>query len=82
MTNAERLEKALDSLSPEHKEVILLARVEGLEIKQIATRLNKSVSAVKGLLFRALKGLKDSFGDTESLHLPERTLGGGEHADG
>ena len=76
------MEKALDSLSPEHREVILLARVEGLEIKQIATRLNKSVSAVKGLLFRALKGLKSSFGDTESLGLPERKLGGREHADG
>jgi RNA polymerase sigma-70 factor (ECF subfamily) len=77
----DRLQKALESLSPAHREVVLLARIEGLEVKEIARRLGKSVSAVQSLLFRALKELKRSFGDTRSLHLPARSLeeGGARH---
>jgi RNA polymerase sigma factor (sigma-70 family) len=70
----ERLEKSLQSLSPDHREVILLARIEGLQIAAIAERLGRSKSAVKSLLLRALKELKRSFGDTESFHLPDRSL--------
>ena len=32
--------------------------------------MNRTPNAVMKLLTRALKNLKDSFGDTESLHLP------------
>jgi RNA polymerase sigma-70 factor (ECF subfamily) len=71
----ERLEKALQSLSTDHREVILLARIEGLQMDEIAERLGRSKSAVKNLLLRALKELKRSFGDTESFHLPARSLG-------
>jgi RNA polymerase sigma-70 factor (ECF subfamily) len=72
----ERLEKALRGLSPDHREVIVLARIEGLQMKEIAERLGRSNSAVKNLLLRALKELKSSFGDTESFHLPDRSLKG------
>jgi len=76
----DRLQKALEALSPDHREVVLLARIEGLQIKEIALRMGRSTSAVKNLLLRALKELKRSFGDTESFHLPDRSLkreGGG-----
>jgi RNA polymerase sigma-70 factor (ECF subfamily) len=77
----DRLERALESLSPDHREVIRLARIEGLQIREIAARLDRSPSAVKNLLLRAMKELRRSFGDTESFHLPERPLekpGGGD----
>jgi len=66
----ERLEKSLALLSPDHREVIRLSRIEGLEVREIAERMGRTPSAVKNLLLRALKELKRSFGDTESLHLP------------
>ena len=68
----DRLEKALRSLSPDHRQVIRLARIEGLQTGEIARRLRRSPGAVRNLLLRALKELKKSFGDTESLHLPHR----------
>jgi RNA polymerase sigma-70 factor (ECF subfamily) len=70
----ERLQKALGSLSPDHRRVILLSRIEGLQIQEIAGRMGRSTSAVKNLLLRALKELKRSFGDTGSFRLPDRTL--------
>jgi len=70
----DRLEKALASLSEDHRRVVTLARLEGLKVKEIAARMNSSPEAVKKLLARALLHLKESFGDTESLHLPDRRL--------
>lgn len=70
----ERLETSLKGLSEDHRKVILLARIDGLPIKTIAQKMNRSESAVKNLLLRALRGLKTSFGDTGSLNLPERRL--------
>lgn len=77
----DRLEACLRRLSPDHRSVIVLARIEGLPMKEIARRLDRSESAVKNLLLRALKALRQSFGDTESLGLPDRRLeaGGGIH---
>lgn len=70
----DRLQEALSGLSPDHREVILLARVEGLRTKEVAERMNRSPDATMHLLSRALRALRDSFGKTESLHLPPRTL--------
>ncbi len=77
----DRLETALDHLSPDYRNVIVLARIEGLPIREIARRMHRSESAVKNLLLRALKALRGSFGDTESLGLPDRRLDaeGGSH---
>ena len=66
----ERLEEALQSLTPEYREVLLLSRVEGLKTKEIAARMNRSPNAVKHLIARALRALRSGFGDTESLNLP------------
>jgi len=71
----DRLAKALEGLSPEHQQVVRLARIEGLPVKEIAARLGRSPGAVSQLLARALRKLKEDFGETDSLSLPRKTLG-------
>ena len=51
-----------------------MSRIDGLRIKEIAERTGRSVDAVKQLLLRGLRSLKRNFGDTESLHLPDRAF--------
>ena len=58
----DRLEKALDTLKPEYKEVIVLKKIEGLSHAEIAERLNKSTNAVPMLLFRAMAALTMAYG--------------------
>jgi RNA polymerase sigma-70 factor (ECF subfamily) len=58
----DRLEKALDTLKPEYKEVIVLKKIEGLTHAEIAERLNKSPNAVPMLLFRAMAALTIAYG--------------------
>jgi RNA polymerase sigma-70 factor (subfamily 1) len=70
----ERLQSALDTLSPEHREVLLLARVQGVAVTDVARRLGKSRGAVSMLILRALRELRAAFGHTDSLGLPERSL--------
>lgn len=76
----DHFQAALDSLRPDHREVILLARIQRLKFDEISRKMNRSTDAVKQLLRRALKELKAAFGETESLHLPDRglTSGGGD----
>jgi RNA polymerase sigma-70 factor (ECF subfamily) len=74
----ERLKRSLESLSPEYREVIILARIKGLRTEEIARRLNRSPNAVGHLLSRGLAKLKSVFGETESFHLPPRRLDGAE----
>jgi RNA polymerase sigma-70 factor (subfamily 1) len=75
----ERLQGALDSLDPDHREVILLARIEGLPLDEVGRRMDRTQGAVAQLLWRALRKLRERFGDTESLRLPDQRLqrGGG-----
>ncbi len=70
----ERLEKALSSLSPAHREVIILARLECLPVREIAQRMSRTETAVPMLLLRALRELKVAFGTTGSLGLPALPL--------
>jgi RNA polymerase sigma-70 factor (ECF subfamily) len=70
----DRLEQSLENLSPDHRQVILLVRIRGLSFDEAGRCMGRSSGAVKKLLYRALHELKDSFGDTESLGLPERGL--------
>lgn len=73
----DRLEAALDQLSPEYRTVLLLSRVEGLTAPQIADRMDRSPNAVRHLLVRALRELRERFGDeTASLNLPDRQFRG------
>jgi RNA polymerase sigma-70 factor (ECF subfamily) len=71
----DRLEQAIEALPSHYREVIRLVRIEGLKTKEAAERLGKSTDAVKHLLARALDLLRTEIGDTESFHLPDRSLG-------
>lgn len=51
------LERALECLSDDHREVIVMSRIEGLPAKDIAERMGRSENAVHLLLGRALKRL-------------------------
>jgi RNA polymerase sigma-70 factor (ECF subfamily) len=54
------LTRALDSLSPEHREVILLRDMEGLTAPEAAASLGLSVDALKSRLHRARAALRDA----------------------
>ncbi len=56
-----RLEKAIDALKPEYKEVIVLTKIEGLGYQQIADRVGKSSEAVRKLVSRAMTALINAF---------------------
>jgi RNA polymerase sigma-70 factor (ECF subfamily) len=70
----ERLKASVRALTPDQRQAVMLARIDGLPTKEIASRMNRSEEAVRQLLTRALRELKRTFGDTESLHLPDRSL--------
>ena len=57
----DKLEKALDKLKPEYREVIVLAKIEELSYAEIADRLGKSINAVGHLISRAMIALSDVF---------------------
>ena len=50
--------QALKKINPEYQDLIILRYIEELEIKEIAQILNKSESAVRMQLSRALKALR------------------------
>ncbi|MFC1793418.1 RNA polymerase sigma factor [Planctomycetota bacterium] len=58
----DRLEKALDELKPEYKEVVVLKRIEGLSYDEIGERIGKSAKAVSMLLYRAMTALTIAYG--------------------
>jgi RNA polymerase sigma-70 factor (ECF subfamily) len=69
-----RLEKALEGLPADYREVIRLARIQGLKHEAIATRMGRSHAAIRQLVIRALRKLRESFPETESLNLASRVL--------
>ncbi len=56
-----KLAKAIDALTSEYKEVIVLTKIEGLSYKEIAERLSKSSNAVRMLVSRAMAALSGAF---------------------
>jgi len=60
----DRLERAIDNLKPEHREVIFLSRIERLSHEEIAAKLGKSKGAVAMLLSRALIALTAAYEKT------------------
>jgi len=77
----DRLKRALDKLTPEYREVLILSRIEGVSVKEIAARSGRSPRRVKYILACALRELRAVFGETDSLHLPARLLGEGGSED-
>ena len=57
----DKLEKAIDQLKPYYREVIVLAKLDGLSYKEIADRLDKSIDSVGHLLSRAMVALTEAF---------------------
>jgi RNA polymerase sigma-70 factor (ECF subfamily) len=53
----ERLEEALEQLSPEHREVIVLRKLEELSFAEIGERMDRSPDACRMLLARAMTAL-------------------------
>ncbi len=70
----DRLQRALDALTPDQREVIHLVRMEGLPVREAAGRMNRSPHAVSNLLLRATQRLREIMGQTESFSLPHRFL--------
>lgn len=64
----DKLEKAIDQLKPEHREVIVLTKIEGLSYKEIAEKLGKSSEAARKLVSRAMTALISAF---ESVGCPD-----------
>ena len=58
-----KLEKAMDKLRPEYKEVIVLVKMEGLSHKEVAERLGKSRHSTRAFLSRALSALTQVYGE-------------------
>lgn len=72
--NFQRFKKALYSLKPEHREIILLVIVQSMRVKDAAARLGKSEAATSMLLLRATRALRRALGDTDSRGLPPGCL--------
>ena len=58
-----KIRKAIDQLPMERKKVFLLSRYEGLKYKEIAEKLNISVSTVENQMVKALKFLRTELKD-------------------
>ena len=55
--DADRLERALDTLEPDHREVIVLRKLEELSFREVAARMGRSEDACRMLLARAMVAL-------------------------
>jgi len=56
-----KLEKAMDSLKPEYKDIIVMSKIEGLSYKEIGNKLGKSPDAVRMLMPSAMAELTTVF---------------------
>ena len=59
---AERVEAAINRLSPAHRDVIVLHELQGLTYQEVAATLNLPVGTVKSRLSNAFKRLRDLLG--------------------
>ncbi len=57
----DRLERAMDRLKPQYREVLVMAKIEGLSCKEIAARQNKRPAAVAMSLSRAIVAVTNLF---------------------
>ena len=57
-----KLEKAIDELKSEYRDVIVLTKIEGLSYREIGQKLGKSNDAVRMLATRAMAELTTIFG--------------------
>jgi RNA polymerase sigma-70 factor (ECF subfamily) len=57
----DKLEQAMDRLKPQYREVLVLAKIEGLSCKEIAARQSKNPAAVAMSLSRAIVAVTNLF---------------------
>ena len=57
----DKLAKAIDTLKPEYREVIVLTKVEGLSYREIGDKLGRSTDAARMLFSRAMAALTGAF---------------------
>ena len=60
----DKLEQAIDRLKPQYREVLVLAKIEGLSCKEIAARQSKNPAAVAMSLSRAIVAVTNLFEGT------------------
>ncbi len=61
----QRIDGAIDQLSPEHREVILLKEVEGLSYQEIADTVECAIGTVMSRLHHARKKLQQTLNDLQ-----------------
>ncbi|EMI52929.1 sigma-70 family RNA polymerase sigma factor [Rhodopirellula sallentina] len=61
------LSNAIEKLSPEYRDVIVLRHVEGLAFAEIAVRMNRSSGAARMLWMRAIEKLRDAMSDESGV---------------
>lgn len=59
----QKIREAIDQLPVERKKVFIMSRYEGLKYKEIAEKLNISVSTVENQMVKALKYLRNELAD-------------------
>lgn len=69
------LRAAIERLSPEHREVIILKTYQGLSYREIAERLDTPIGTVMSRLYYARKMLKDIITEFETSGVTDRQLG-------
>jgi RNA polymerase sigma-70 factor (ECF subfamily) len=57
------LKQAIQQLTDEQRDVILLRFMEGMDINEVAKAINKTPGAIKGLQYRALRALAEIMQD-------------------
>jgi len=60
--DSDRVRRAVQTLTPEHQEVLLLRFAQALNLQDTADIMGKSVSAIKSLQFRAVESLRRVLG--------------------
>lgn len=60
------LEKALERISPDHRQAILLKEVQGLKYREIAEVMDCSIGTVMSRLFHARKNLQELLAETHA----------------
>lgn len=66
---SDRLRRSIQSLGPQHREVIVLVFFKKLAVKEVARRLGLAPNTVSMRLSRALVSLKETLGNTDSFRL-------------
>jgi RNA polymerase sigma-70 factor (ECF subfamily) len=61
-----QLMRAIQQLTDEQRDVILMRFMEGVNIKDVAKATNKTPGAIKGLQYRALRVLAEIMGDVSA----------------